>query len=521
MGVAVRLFSPRLRVVPGTEAAVEVKIRNTGILVDQVDLTVLGEPAEWATIDPPRLNLLPGQDGTARLTFAPPRNFDVAAGDRPYAIRAASREDPDGSTVEEAVLEVAEFELVVAELVPRASRAPRAGRHELAVDNLSNHPLTLRLAASDPDEVLDFRLDATEFTAAPGTSTFVRLRARPTTRFLRGPEKALPFEIAVRSGDTEQAVVPGTVRQHAIVPGWLFRAMLVCTLVAALWVALLKPKLDDQVQQIAQEEALKATDPLTPKLNTLVKKDDAANAAAAKAAAARPKPTPTPTPTPKPRKTAKPEVTPTATPTPGPGDETTGPTPAVTVTVTPTPVPLPSREVNFYKAGWVPLGPSKPLNPPMPTRSETVVRITEVYIETPFADRGWVKINGLTLPGFAEFELNGETRSVHVPATRTALYDEARPIQAWGECISAGQTNPGSPANAATETNDRDCKFEVFFRGFTQAAGPQSQANSTTADPPPRNLGTAMADTSSDREIPGIADIRETWARHQDGWSAI
>jgi hypothetical protein len=531
VGVAVRLFSPRLRVVPGNEAAVEVRIRNTGILVDQVDLTVLGEPAAWATLDPPRLNLLPGQDGAARLTFAPPRSSDVAAGDRPYAVRAASREDPDGSSAEEAVLEVAEFELVVAELVPRASRAPRAGRHELAVDNLSNHPLVLTLVASDPDEVLDFRLDSTRFTAVPGTSTFVRLRARPTTRFLRGSDKALPFEIAILAGETELQVVPGTVRQHAIVPGWLFRAGLAFTLIAALWVAVLKPKLDEKVQTIAQEEAIKATDPLTPKVNTLVKKDDEAAAAAAKAAAAPRPPTPAPKKTPKPGTTPTPAPTPTASP--APTDATAAPAPTVTVTATPVPGPLPSRELNFYKAGWVATNAPQTLGPPMPSRSETVVRITEIYVESPYQDHGTVRINGLTpAGGFTPVVLDGETRSVHVTASATARYDEAHPILAVAECTGTGSSNPGPPGGTETPT----CKFEIFFRGFTEA-GPlnpatsnstasnstasNSTASNSTASNPTARSGQVPADTARSRRstTPGsaAADTRETWARRQDG----
>lgn len=508
MGVAVRVFSPRLRVVPGTEASVEVRIRNTGVLVDQVDLTVLGEPAVWATVDPPRLNLLPGQDGTARLTFAPPRSFDVAAGDRPYAIRAASREDPDGSSVEEAVLEVAEFELVVAELVPRASRAPRAGRHELAIDNLSNHPLVLALTATDPDEVLDFKLDATEFTAAPGTSTFVRLRARPITRFLRGTEKALPFEVAVRSGDTEQAVVPGTVRQHAIVPGWLFRAMLALTLVAALWVVLLKPKLDDKVKQVAQEEAIKATDPLTPKLNTLIESDDAAKAAAAAAGGKKP--------------TAKPTTAPTPAPTPATGNA--GPTPA--------PTPLPGQSTSFFKEGWVEEGVNEPLGPDVPVKAGYVMRVADIYVESPYGDTGTVVIDGIKqTEKRTRIQVDAKGRGVHIRPDATTAFDAKHPVKTSAHCTTAAKRNPGPsettraavPRPRSTPGGPVDyCRFVVFFDAYTDlipvtlptptispepSADPTATATTTpvVTDPPCSDCATVFdpVDPMNDGNTPG------------------
>jgi hypothetical protein len=286
MGLAVRLVSPALRVVPGETATTEVRIRNTGHLVDRADLDVLGEAAAWAAVDPPYVNLLPGQEETVRVGFAPPRSFEVRAGERPFAVRAASREDPGGSAVEEGVLTVAQFDLVVAELVPQASRGPRVGRHHLAIDNLSNHPLTLRLLPSDPDSLLEFFMDAQEFEAPPGTATFVRVRARPTTRFLRGSERQMPFQIAISADDvTPPVVVPGSVRQHAILPAWLFRAAVLLVIVSAIWVALLKPQLDSTVQEVAQEEAVKVTAPLAPKVAQLAAQDTAEKADQAQAAA--------------------------------------------------------------------------------------------------------------------------------------------------------------------------------------------------------------------------------------------
>lgn len=287
MGLAVRLVRPALRVVPGEAATTDVRVRNTGHLVDRADVTVLGDSAAWASVEPSYVNLLPGQEETVRVTFAPPRSHDVSAGERPFAVRATSREDAGGSVVEEGVLTIAQFAHVVAELVPRASRGPRVGRHYLAIDNLGNHPLTLRLTPSDPDSLLEFFMDAQEFDAPPGTATFVRVRARPITRFLRGSERQVPFQIAISAAqDVTPVVVPGTVRQHAILPAWLFRAAVIFVVAAAVWATMLKPQLDETVQEVAQEEAVKVAAPIAPKVQQLAAQDTAEKVEEAPAAAA-------------------------------------------------------------------------------------------------------------------------------------------------------------------------------------------------------------------------------------------
>src|SRR5581483_582638 len=113
-----------------------------------------------------------------------------------------------------------------------------------------------------------------EFDAPPGTATFVRVRARPTTRFLRGSERQMPFQIAISAQDvTPPVVVPGTVRQHAILPPWLFRVGAVGVLASVAWVAMLKPRIDQSVQQVAQAEAVKVTAPIAPKVEQLAKQD--------------------------------------------------------------------------------------------------------------------------------------------------------------------------------------------------------------------------------------------------------
>ena len=89
-----------MSVVPGEMGTCTVRIRNTGTVVDQFTLTVLGQPAAWTTVVPAALSLFPGADGTVELHFAPPRAPGVGAGPLPFGVRVVGTEDADNPVVE-------------------------------------------------------------------------------------------------------------------------------------------------------------------------------------------------------------------------------------------------------------------------------------------------------------------------------------------------------------------------------------------------------------------------------------
>jgi hypothetical protein len=287
VGVVATIENVTLEVDPGAETSCDVRVRNTGMVVDRVLLEVLGEAADWAEIEPPQLNLLPGTDGTARVIFRPPRSSDVLAGLVDFAVRARSQEDPDGSVVEEGTVTVARFSELVAEMRPRTVRARRRARFRLIVSNLGNHPLNTEISALDADAELDFRIHPEVIVTRPGTSTFVKLRAAPRKRFVKGPDKSLPFQAFVLPEAAEPVTADGAMLQRQMMPKWLLPAIAVVTALfvalVALWFLVLKPTVQssavqavaDQSQQLASS-ASAANDAATK----AKKAADNANAAA-------------------------------------------------------------------------------------------------------------------------------------------------------------------------------------------------------------------------------------------------
>lgn len=263
MAATMSLDTASLVVQPGAEASCQVQVRNTGQVVDQFAVEVLGDAAAWSTVDPPVVNLLPGGATSVTVRFHPPRSPAVRAGAVPFGVLVRSREDADGSVVEEGVIEVAPFAELAADLVPSISRGRRRGDHLLAVDNLGNHPLDVELTVEEPGDVLRFDLDRPALRIEPGTAGFARLRVRPVGLFTRGPDRTHPFQVIVRQPDLQPLALPGSLVQRALLPKWLLPALgvLLALLAAAivLWFTVLKPAVKSAAREAATEQAQQVT----------------------------------------------------------------------------------------------------------------------------------------------------------------------------------------------------------------------------------------------------------------------
>jgi len=253
MGALVTLASKALEVVPGAVVSCTVIVKNTGTVVDQFTIDALGDPGAFASAEPPTLSLFPGAEGSAVVSFAPPRASSTPAGALPFGIRARSQEDPAGSAVEEGVLTVGTFSDTFAELVPRSSRGSRGASHELAVDNRGNARLNASITAADPDQLLGFDVQPPGLVVEPGTAGFAKVRVTPAKRFWRGQPKTRPFKVAVAGDDGRPIVLDGSMLQEAILPRWLVPALLallgLLVLAALLWALVLQPAIKSAATQ--------------------------------------------------------------------------------------------------------------------------------------------------------------------------------------------------------------------------------------------------------------------------------
>ncbi|HEY4026861.1 MAG TPA: hypothetical protein VGO86_10570 [Candidatus Dormibacteraeota bacterium] len=197
MGASATLQERTVAAEPGSEAVVHVRVQNTGQVVDQFAMQVLGAAASWATVEPPVLSLFPGRDEVATVTFRPPRDSAVPAGELPFGVRVVSHEDPQGVVVEEGTLTVGAFRETTVELVPRNSSGSRSASHDLAIDNRGNVPVQVSVHGNDPDGALSFGFRPAAQTIAPGRAGFTRVRVRARQVFLSGAPRPHPFQLQV------------------------------------------------------------------------------------------------------------------------------------------------------------------------------------------------------------------------------------------------------------------------------------------------------------------------------------
>jgi len=259
MGATAALSASQLAVEPGQDVACPVIIRNAGTVVDQFAIDVVGESAAWAVATPNLVNLLPGESVTVTVRFAPPVSADVPADTVPFGIRVTSHEDPAGSVVEEGVVVVAPFTAVTAEVVPAKAEGARRANFEVAVDNNGNHPASIRLDPTDPEDDLTFWLQRPELVLSPGTAAFVRMKARPRRRFLRGQPRPHPFRVLVVVDQRESIVAEATMVQRQLLPKWLVPLLIALLAFAIALVTLYFTVLRPTIRSAAQAEVAAQT----------------------------------------------------------------------------------------------------------------------------------------------------------------------------------------------------------------------------------------------------------------------
>lgn len=264
MGAIASLGSTRVAVVPGSQASLVIKVRNSGSVVDQMTISVVGEAAAWSTPEPATLSLFPGAEETATITFSPPRSASVAAGEMPFGVRVASQEDPAGSVVEEGRLDIAAFTEVGAELQPLTSRGSRGARHDLAVDNRGNTTLNANIVGFDSSEEMAFDIRPPSIVADPGTAAFAQVDVRPRDRFWRGQPKSRAFSVQVEAAGQAPIPVSGTFLQEPLLPGWLLKGLAALAAAAiallAFWFLILQPQLLTAAEERAEEVAQQTTE---------------------------------------------------------------------------------------------------------------------------------------------------------------------------------------------------------------------------------------------------------------------
>lgn len=225
-----RLDSTRVSVEPGGQAQITVSITSSSSIVEGFALDVVGpEPANWAEVIPPSVDVYPGTEAAAVVVFSPPSGSAAPSGVFPFGLRARSTEDPSVSAVAEGDVTLGKVSGLQAKITPVTSAGRWRGRHTIQLSNWGNTPVQLQLKASDPDEALGFYLKPDLVDLPIGSNATVRMTVRTRKPILRGIQTRLPFQVvgepagapdgpraATPYGDPSRPVVDGALNQKPI-----------------------------------------------------------------------------------------------------------------------------------------------------------------------------------------------------------------------------------------------------------------------------------------------------------------
>lgn len=157
---------------PDAPTAVIVEIANPSEIVDGYDVVPLDAPA-WLVIAAEEAHLMPGETRQVAIRLTAESEEMVLAQRVTVHLDVVSQADVSCRTQ-------AAFDVVVPPAGPRIAISVRpamlrlqdaaAGEFTLLLDNhASNHPQTLKLSASDPENAVRFAFDRTMVTVRPGT----------------------------------------------------------------------------------------------------------------------------------------------------------------------------------------------------------------------------------------------------------------------------------------------------------------------------------------------------------------
>lgn len=264
MSTSATLDSSNVRLQAGEQVVVPLHIRNDGEIVEGYRIEVVGPPSVWSTVEPATLSLYPGSATTATVSFHPPRSSGVAAGAMQFGVIVTPTEHPDEAVVPEGVVEVLPFLDTTAELLPRTSQGRRMGRHQIAVDNRGNVPVTTVMTGSDPTGKVRFSVAPPALTVGQGEAAFANVRLRPAKVIWRGAPITHPFTVEVAPQESTSVVLDGTYVQQPVLPPWIGKALLgllaLLLALVALWLFVLKPTVESAAEDAVAPQVAKAAD---------------------------------------------------------------------------------------------------------------------------------------------------------------------------------------------------------------------------------------------------------------------
>lgn len=255
MGATLTLSEQAITAVPGGTAVLTAWVMNTGAAVDEVVVSVEGDAASWAVVEPSSVVLFPGAQGEVAVTFRVPEGPRARPGPAPFAVRAVGSADQT-ATRAEGLIEVAAYAEASLSLRPEVLHGAKRASGSLIVENRGNARAELHLSGTG--EHLSVTVEPSLLLVGPGEVVSAIVTVTPDRSFLRGPGERLPFTVVAEGAEHPRISVAGTMAQRARLPqggaGVLAGLLVLALLLPLAWFGALRPL----VRREAEREVARA-----------------------------------------------------------------------------------------------------------------------------------------------------------------------------------------------------------------------------------------------------------------------
>jgi hypothetical protein len=195
--IVVRLVENETSVVPGAEASLTARVRNSGDIVEKVIFTVDGDPSAWSAVEPSEVGLFPNQSAEVRVIFRPPRSPHVRVGPAPFRLVGTCESDAAISDWSDGTIDVGPFVDVKASLVPLQSSGPSGGEHSVIVENGGNTTVDVLIQLAQPGDELSLMVTPASVHLGPAAKDQARIAVSPREALYGANEKRHPFTVTV------------------------------------------------------------------------------------------------------------------------------------------------------------------------------------------------------------------------------------------------------------------------------------------------------------------------------------
>jgi pSer/pThr/pTyr-binding forkhead associated (FHA) protein len=246
-GLRVELEERALAVTPGAHNNALLFLINTSEETERYLVDVSGVPKNWVRVDRVELEIDPGKDAPVMISFKPLRRSETRPGDYPVTVQVRARSQPETALEAQMMLTIRDYSGFG--MAFASNRVEGRTPFNLHVHNQGNAPLSINVSGRSPDNSLQFELQPSQLSLAPGEKRVVMGVVRPRKSRLAGKPQDRPFDVLVRSQDRASflATLPATYVDKSLMPAWapwalglLAVALIAGCLLLASW--LLRPR---------------------------------------------------------------------------------------------------------------------------------------------------------------------------------------------------------------------------------------------------------------------------------------